>query len=150
YVCPMDEGVRATDETFKDLDGRCPICGMELVKIKPRRPAGWLHDGEYSFDVHAHPERPLGGTIELVVKRDGNAEVKLALMHEQLMHLILVSEDLSYFNHTHPTFAEASGNVPATYTLACSFPRAGNYVLFADFTPRGDREQVIRVPLAAD
>jgi len=54
------------------------------------------------------------------------------LQHEKLMHLIVVNEDLSFFNHIHP---EYKGN--GTFTVATTFPAGGKYKLFADFVPKG-------------
>src|SRR5205085_7578855 len=67
----------------------------------------------------------------------------LAVVHEQPMHVIIVSHDLWYFDHVHPEPADANGVFKLRYT----FPRDGRYLLFADLTPKGNRSQVFRVPL---
>jgi hypothetical protein len=66
----------------------------------------------------------------------------LALVHEHLMHLIVVSSDLTYFDHVHPDI-QPDGSL----TLAYTFPKAGNYLLFSDITPAGERNQVFRLPV---
>ena len=58
-------------------------------------------------------------------------------MHEKLMHLIVVSKDLSYFEHLHPTYAGAG-----RFDVQTSFPAGGYYQLIADFTPTGLGETV--------
>ncbi|WP_218276406.1 hypothetical protein, partial [Pseudomonas sp. FW305-BF6] len=49
-----------------------------------------------------------------------------------LMHLIVVSNDLSYFDHIHP---EYKGD--GLFTITPNFPSGGKYTLFADFVPKG-------------
>lgn len=52
--------------------------------------------------------------------------------HEKKMHLIVVSRDLSYFNHIHPEY-KGKGQ----FDIATQFPAGGDYKLFADFVPTG-------------
>ncbi|MDZ5610196.1 hypothetical protein U2I54_24990, partial [Bacillus pseudomycoides] len=52
--------------------------------------------------------------------------------HEKKMHLIVVSKDLSYFNHIHPTY---DGN--GKFNVDVSFPKGGEYKLISDFIPKG-------------
>ncbi|WP_028552364.1 hypothetical protein [Paenibacillus sp. UNC451MF] len=54
------------------------------------------------------------------------------LSHEKKMHLIVVSKDLSYFNHIHPDY---KGN--GLFDITTQFPAGGQYKLFADFVPTG-------------
>jgi hypothetical protein len=56
---------------------------------------------------------------------------------EQLMHLIIVSNDLQFFSHLHPVF-EGNGQ----FTVETQFPYAGGYTLFSDYKPQGTSEQV--------
>ena len=53
-------------------------------------------------------------------------------VHTKLMHLIVVSDDLSYFNHIHPEFKGDGGSFMVETTL----PRGGAYKFYADYTPR--------------
>lgn len=53
------------------------------------------------------------------------------------MHLIVVSKDLTWFNHLHP---EYRGN--GEFTINAKLPRAGQYKLYADYTPRGGSQEV--------
>ncbi|GIQ70801.1 hypothetical protein [Xylanibacillus composti] len=54
------------------------------------------------------------------------------ISHEKLMHLIVVSKDLSYFDHIHPAY---NGN--GTFSTTTSFPAGGEYKLIADYVPTG-------------
>lgn len=55
----------------------------------------------------------------------------LEISHEQKIHLIIVNEDLSYFNHIHPVETETG------YEVKTQFPSPGRFYLFADYKPYG-------------
>ncbi|MGG0175719.1 hypothetical protein [Gottfriedia acidiceleris] len=59
------------------------------------------------------------------------------LEHEKLMHLIIVSKDLSFFDHLHPQY-KGKG----LFTVIPNFPNGGEYKLFADFIPKGSDKNV--------
>lgn len=52
--------------------------------------------------------------------------------HEKLLHLIVVSKDLSYFNHIHPEY-----NGQGEFVITNKFPSGGEYKLIADYVPTG-------------
>ncbi|WP_345774041.1 hypothetical protein [Paenibacillus sp. H1-7] len=82
------------------------------------------------------PDKPQAGKdtlISLQVTDSANKPVeKFDINHEKTMHLIIVSKDLSYFNHIHPDYKEKG-----LFTIANPFPAGGDYKLFADFVPSG-------------
>ncbi len=53
------------------------------------------------------------------------------------MHLIVVKKDLSWFNHIHP---QLKGD--GTFVVTTTLPTAGDYKLYADYTPQGQRQEV--------
>jgi cytochrome oxidase Cu insertion factor (SCO1/SenC/PrrC family) len=57
----------------------------------------------------------------------------------KLLHLIIVSDDLSEFQHVHPELG-ADGH----FRLALSFPRATLFHIYADSAPAGHKSDVIR------
>jgi hypothetical protein len=64
------------------------------------------------------------------------------VQHEKDIHLIIVSEDLSWFDHIHP-----EKNEDGSYSVTEIFPAGGNYHLFADYKPKEgnsiiDREDI--------
>lgn len=61
---------------------------------------------------------------------------------EKLMHLIVVSNDLGFFEHIHPNFTGTG-----RFDISTALPHAGSYTLFSDFKPVGMREQVVALPL---
>jgi hypothetical protein len=72
-----------------------------------------------------------GSAIKLkIVHNDGKPIEKFEINHEKLLHLIIVSKDLSYFNHIHPEY-EGEG----LFEINNDFPSGGEYKLIADFKP---------------
>jgi hypothetical protein len=70
-------------------------------------------------------------TLIFTVKDDVGTLVRdLQVSHEKPMHLLIVSEDLSEFDHLHPEQV-ADGAFHITHT----FPYGGNYRLYVDFRP---------------
>lgn len=67
-----------------------------------------------------------------IKKEDGTPIDRFEVNHEKLLHLIIISKDLSYFNHVHP---EYKGN--GVFEIANDFPAGGEYRVIADFQPEG-------------
>ncbi|MDJ1137897.1 hypothetical protein [Streptomyces iconiensis] len=90
-------------------------------------------EGGYALDLKT-PRVEEGRSEELrFVVRDsrGKAVTAYKTEHDKEMHLIVASRDLSTFRHLHPERA-ADG----TWSTEAELPRAGDYRVFADFTPR--------------
>ncbi len=68
----------------------------------------------------------------------GDVVTELDVAHEKLSHLIIVSEDLSFFDHVH-----ADPRPDGSFALSYTFLTGGPYVLFADFVPRATSEQQV-------
>ncbi|MEI7025113.1 hypothetical protein [Paenibacillus sp. y28] len=79
-----------------------------------------------------------------VQDQQGNSIDRFDLQHEKLMHLIIVSKDLSFFSHLHPEY-KSKGE----FTITTQFPAAGEYKLISDIVPSGmsalSRSQWIQV-----
>jgi major membrane immunogen (membrane-anchored lipoprotein) len=78
--------------------------------------------------------------VELTIQindKDGKPVKDFDIQHEKLMHLIVVSKDLSYFNHLHP---EYKGD--GLFTISLNFPAGGEYKLYADYVPKGTSKVV--------
>ncbi|WP_143171065.1 hypothetical protein [[Phormidium ambiguum] IAM M-71] len=79
-------------------------------------------------------------SVPLVIElqdKDGQPLAKFENFQEQLMHLIVVSDDLQNFSHIHPT---SIGN--GRFEVQANFPSSGGYTLFSDYKPAGKAEQV--------
>src|SRR5918911_2594537 len=74
-----------------------------------------------------------------VAEKSGTPVRDFELVHDKLMHLIIVGEDLSYFAHDHPTFIGANAN----FTINHTFPESGTYKLWIDFKPRGGNQTLV-------
>jgi hypothetical protein len=85
---------------------------------------------------------PIALTLEV---RDphGRRVSELEVTHDKLLHLIVVSADLSFFTHEHPV-QRPDGRLAVELTL----PRAGEYQVFADLKPKGRHQVVVSAPFA--
>lgn len=70
-------------------------------------------------------------TIQIFDK-DGKVIENYKINHEKKMHLIVVSKDLSVFQHLHPQYTENG-----IFKVKTNFPTGGDYKLIADFIPEG-------------
>jgi hypothetical protein len=130
YVCPMDPDVRSNRE------GVCSRCGMKLV-------AGLPDPIEYPLDLSIAPRKLAVGqkaTLDFVVRDPwkNRPVTNFQIVHEQLFHLFVVSQDMQFFVHDHPRF-QPDGNF--VYDLA--FPKPGMYRVLGDFYPDGATPQLI-------
>ncbi|WP_405665935.1 DUF748 domain-containing protein [Streptomyces sp. NBC_01166] len=103
-------------------------------------PAGGLQisEGGYTLDLRT-PRVKADRRSELrfaVLDRSGGPVTDFQREHDREMHLILASRDLATYRHLHPTRA-ADG----TWSTPVELPAAGDYRVFADFTP-ADRNAV--------
>jgi hypothetical protein len=59
------------------------------------------------------------------------------VVHERLLHLLMTTTDLAWFEHQHPVRGE-----DGIFRLSWTFKRPGKYRLYADFTPADGDNQV--------
>lgn len=99
--------------------------------------------GASTLILETEPAEPKAGeavALKLMVHDMDGAMVRdYDVIHEKLVHLILVREGLDEFAHLHPT-VDDSGNLSVTH----SFPQAGTYRLFADYKPKGQAATVAK------
>ncbi len=134
WACPMDPDVRS------DQPGTCPRCGMKLVLHVPERM-------EYRLEMSAAPPVVRPGqtaalTFRILDPKSGERVTHFELVHERLMHLFLVSENLQFFLHDHPVL-QADGS----FQLPVRLPYGGMYRLLADFYPQGSVPQLAQQTL---
>lgn len=86
--------------------------------------------------VGTDPAQPQAGSTTNFVLQiqddDGTPVKKFDLLHEKLVHLIVVREGLDEFAHLHPK-VDAMGLI----TIDFVFPKSGKYRLYADHQPKG-------------
>ncbi|MDB5032785.1 MAG: hypothetical protein JWQ98_26 [Chlorobi bacterium] len=118
---------------------------------KPVATADGTHDHGLTTKLDVAPESgaiPFGVptllTLTITDAKTGRPIEQFDSAHTVLMHLILVSTDLTWFNHIHP---EYKGN--GVFTVTATFPRAGYYALYADYTPHGRSQEVPQYEIEA-
>ncbi|MFB7996727.1 hypothetical protein ACFC4G_28355 [Streptomyces sp. NPDC056002] len=93
----------------------------------------------YTLDLRTRRIAAAGERAELsfAITKDGTGRKVTAYRteHGKELHLIVASRDLTVYRHLHPSRA-ADG----TWKTPVELPRAGGYRVFADFTPRSERE----------
>ncbi|MDR8407671.1 hypothetical protein MTP10_02825 [Nonomuraea sp. 3-1Str] len=110
-------GQHATEQVKKDTPGGLQVSenGYTLTPltaaIKPDEPT------DYRFTVTAPDGRPV---------TDYQVE------HDKKLHFIVVSRDLTSFQHLHPEMAS-----DGVWSVKLTLPDAGTYRAFADFAPTG-------------
>ncbi len=151
YICPMN---CEKGKTY-DQPGTCPVCNMNLEPMKVEVGA---NTAEYFTMFAANPAQLEAGKPALLsftpkIKGNESAPVPLDLVHEKKMHLILVSDDLSWFDHIHPEYS-ATGSYDIkvlgkgeNFTAGrghneTRFDAGGKYWAFTDFKPTGGLNQV--------
>ena len=131
YACPMHPEV-----TGKEGD-ECPKCGM---KLEHNDNAGAATNVSMKFSTNPatiNPNQEVTLSMTPKLKDQPTEQVPLDVEHTKKIHLIVVNEDLSWFNHIHPEI-----NADGSYTVKEKFPTAGKYTLFADYKPSGGNHVV--------
>src|SRR5918911_2138757 len=78
--------------------------------------------------------------LSITDQKLGDPIKEFELVHDKLMHLIIVAEDLSYFAHIHPTMAtDTYGTI---FTIYHTFPESGKYKFWVDFKPKGGNQML--------
>ncbi|MCP2729039.1 hypothetical protein [Limnofasciculus baicalensis] len=89
-----------------------------------------------TIPANIKPQTPVPLVIDIQDK-EGKAIAKFETFQEKLMHLIVVSDDLDFFNHIHPTYKENG-----RFEVEANFPQSGNYTLFSDYKPASQKDRV--------
>ncbi|MFH8757601.1 hypothetical protein [Streptomyces atroolivaceus] len=103
---------------------------------RPDSPAGGLQmsEGGYTLDLatpHLKAERQ--SELRFTIRdRTGRQVTAFQREHDKELHLVLASRDLNTYRHLHPTRAS-----DGTWSTPVELPAAGDYRVFADFTPAG-------------
>ncbi len=135
FACPM----KCEGEKVYPVAGKCPVCGMDLEPV-----SGAAASVAYEMRLTTTPGTPDAGkptTLSFIPKVKGNdvTQVPLDEVHEEKIHVIIVSRDLGWYDHIHPDY-QADGS----YTIVETFPAGGEYIIFADYHPTGAGNQVER------
>lgn len=98
---------------------------------------------EYCFDTQTeNPEvnRPSDYSFAIIDDR-GERTLNFEIVHEKIMHIIIVRDDLTQFQHVHPEFDSQTG----VFTLKnLTLPTEGNYIMYLDFTPTETKSRIVK------
>ncbi len=95
-------------------------------------------------DMETSPAEITAGkpaTIVFTIRdQDGRPVRDLAITHDRILHVVIISDDLSVFGHIHaedrgPITAEMKDN--ARFPVSFTFPKAGRYNIALDFATGG-------------
>ncbi|MEV4158280.1 hypothetical protein AB0J48_35185 [Nocardia salmonicida] len=75
---------------------------------------------------------PQATTSFRILDANGTPVTKYVNSHDKDLHLIVVRRDMAGFQHVHPVLDQAG-----TWSVPLNLSRAGDYRVFADFTPTG-------------
>jgi len=129
YSCPMDPDILSAGP------GKCPRCGMALV-------AGVPDPVEFHLDLTVtpavlRPNEPADLTFEVFDPWKDHRVEKFSVVHEKLFHAFVVSRDLQFFLHDHPTWDGGA------FHYRMKFPRPGMYRILGDFYPEAATPQLL-------
>ncbi|HEV2700664.1 MAG TPA: heavy metal-binding domain-containing protein [Steroidobacteraceae bacterium] len=135
WVCPMHPSYTST------VAGTCPICGMILIKTRP------YDTRNYGLRFRTEPAAPAAGQkvtlfFTFLHPATGAVVKDFEVVHTKLFHLFIISRDLTYFAHIHPTMRD-----DGTWTIETTVPKAGYYEVLCDFMPTGGSGQFLTAPL---
>jgi hypothetical protein len=103
----------------------------------------------YNINLKFEPQISTAGKktrleINITEQKTGNIIKNFETIHDKLMHLIIISEeDLSYFEHVHPTLDSNHGMFSINHT----FPESGNYKIWIDFKPKDGIQTLVAFKL---
>src|SRR6266853_787584 len=135
YSCPMHPDV------MSDKPGKCPKCGMTLVRT--RRP----EMAEYEVKLVTNPAVVKPGKkfrLSLLIShpKTGEPVTEFNIVHDMPFHLFVVSQDLNYFAHLHPK-QQTNGS----FIIETMVRKAGSYIIYCDIFPVGGMPQVAHLSL---
>ncbi|MEP6984006.1 MAG: hypothetical protein ABI970_00290, partial [Chloroflexota bacterium] len=94
----------------------------------------------------AEANKPFTLTVT-ILNADGKTPVTaFDEVHTKLLHFIVVTQDLTQFQHVHPDYQGNGVFVLKNLVL----PEAANYVTYADFTPTGEHQHYVRNTLTVN
>ncbi len=112
-------GTSDVEQVAKLAGSRVEIKGKDALKTG---------DVELSFHLYDENEGPLSPN-------------ELKTVHEKKLHLLLVRDDMTGFQHLHPEYVDGA------WTVKTTVPEQGNYQMYVDIAPTDEEPSVLRVPL---
>ena len=92
--------------------------------VHDQMPSSVCYNLNFRFDpITPEAGEPTELILSITDQKLGDPIKKFELVHDKLMHVIIVGEDLSYFAYIHPT---ANDDI---FTISHILPESGNYKL---------------------
>jgi hypothetical protein len=132
YTCSMHPEIRT------NAPGKCPKCAMTLVPVIPAIAEDFNLKFE-SFPKAPKPNEKVRLRFAIFNPRTRGQVKEFHVTHDKLFHLFIVSQDMSDFQHIHPTL-EPDGS----FTIETTLARAGNYKIYSDIYPNDGAPQVLQ------
>jgi hypothetical protein len=137
YSCTMHPEVKGSE------GDSCSKCGMKLEPSELSLNATDAYFMKVAFSASSiQPGQNVVMSFRPSIKDRETETVPLDIEHEKKIHLILASEDLSWFDHIHPEY-----NKDGSYKVTEKFPAPGRYVAFADYKPTGAGHVVDKIDI---
>lgn len=92
----------------------------------------------YTLRVLSAPMGGMAMPLRFTIDHDGKPATDLVREQTKLIHLYLIRDDLSGFQHLHPTRSGAGA-----WTVTPTAPAAGSYRVYVQFTARGSDEPTV-------
>jgi hypothetical protein len=104
--------------------------------------AGIPDPAEFHVDLDIQPtapkpNEPVSLTFQIFDPWKNNPVKNFSVVHEKLFHAFIVSGDLQFFLHDHPTFENG------VFRYRAPLPRPGMYRVLGDFYPEASTPQLI-------
>jgi hypothetical protein len=120
YTCAMHPEISGVEGE------KCPKCGMTLEAIA-------IEENERGEVIITSDPKKIeaGRPTDLSISIKKNSQnLRLDIAHEKKMHLMIMDENLTWFDHIHPE-EQADGS----YKVSETFPMSGKYLLYIDYKP---------------
>jgi hypothetical protein len=136
YTCSMHPDVRS------ETAGKCPKCEMPLVAVIP------AINEYFNLQVECQPANPKPNDkvrlrFTIFNPKTGERVKDFLVLHEQLFHLFVVSQDMTEFQHIHPDFQK-----DGSFVIETVLPKPGQYKIYSDFYPADGTPQVLQANLS--
>jgi len=131
WFCPMHPDVTGA------APGNCSKCGMAFVLGNP------FDMREYELTLTTIPAAVEPGVrFQMIFEArhpdTGQLVTEYEVVHDRRYHLFVVSQDLTSFQHLHPTLRP-----DGSWALEVTVPQAGYYRVLSDFLPTGGSPQFL-------
>jgi hypothetical protein len=92
------------------------------------------------FDtITLEADQSTGFLLSSTDQRLGDRIKEFDLVHDKLMHHIILGDDLCYFAHIHPIIRHGDDD-NTDFVISHTFPESGKYKFWVDFKPKGGNQ----------